>query len=180
MWWLLLLLGGGAAIILGKAKNVRGETAAGGERSVFVELVGSDTLHSVILVAPNRAGPGWEWLIPDWRSEAPYASAEKGTAAKRRAAFNAGLSALQLMGSEQLDLPADVHPSSAGMRLDFVNHGENSEGESLIFRVSIVPTKGGWLMQALDPRGTVAKMKVYNSRSKAIHEAFNFVEGQGY
>ena len=181
MWWLLLLLGGAA--IIGTAKNVRGETVKGGERSMRVDLLDSkgSPAAEVLIVSPTQGK--WQWLVPNWGDiDAPYAMGIQGKEPTRKQAFNAGLTAAMSAGAEQLG--TEINPGSAGLQIDFLNHDADVSdigwGEGLIFRASIIPTSGGWLTQITDPSATVKFFKTLKSRNAAIHEAYKFVEKAGY
>lgn len=174
---LLLLFGGGAAVAsLVAAKNARGEDVMVGRRSMQVAPLDQEpgvSSSTNLLVSPDG-----RWEVRDIypEGEGEYAA---GSAANRKAGFNAGFVAL-------MATPTYVHgfdPQTAGLRIDFVDkfasYGEVL-GEGLIFRVSIIPTTAGWLTQITDPSATVKMLKTYSSRAKAIHEAYAFVEKAGY
>jgi hypothetical protein len=181
---ILLLFGAGAGVVaIVAAKNVRGEDVKIGQRSIYVYLMNQDkSVAKVQNLDVFPEGGVWVWVVPDWSDgESPYVAGHGGKAATRKAAFNEGF--LQLMSEDDF-LTTNVSPASSGLQIDFYNKDSRKApdelGEDLIFRVSIIPTSGGWLAQITDPSASVKFMNTYPSRNAAISSTYAFVEKAGY
>lgn len=188
---ILLLLGGGAAVAaLVAAKNAKGQDVKLGERHVAMYLHPKNEPPSLVLQVERLSPTKWEWMVPNWIDEMgePYAGGAKGEAATRRQAFNAAYASVGQMSDASLGLPIGSNAAGLTMQLDFLDKFPElagsttweNPGESLIFRATIIPTSGGWLTQITDPSATVKFLQTYSSKSKALHEVFNFIEKAGY
>ncbi len=153
---LFLLAGAGVGVALIAAKNVRGEDVPIYRRRIAGGLLPEDG------DAPRFAAGADYWRVTD----AADRNIGEGNAGNRKANLLAEIATTRQHSSQ-----------TEGVGFDFF---DETEEQAITFRVTVVLTKGGYLLQALDPRATVQLMKVYKKESQAISAGYDFVNKKGY